>query len=97
MGAGTGAVVGKVFGPARGMKGGIGTASVHAGGVTVGALVACNALGDVVDPDTGAVIAGARSAAGIRRIDTRRALPAGVPPIPILAGWPLSTSPSPRD
>ena len=86
VGAGAGAVVGKVFGPARGMKGGIGTASVRVGGVTVGALVACNALGDVVDPDTGAVIAGARSADGQRMIDTRRALLAGEPPIPILAG-----------
>jgi L-aminopeptidase/D-esterase-like protein len=86
VGAGTGAVVGKVFGHERAMKGGIGTASVRVGGVTVGALVACNALGDVVDPDTGAVIAGARSADGRRMIDTRRALLAGEPPIPILAG-----------
>ncbi|MEY4651650.1 MAG: hypothetical protein RI884_231 [Pseudomonadota bacterium] len=86
VGAGTGALVGKVFGHARAMKGGIGTASVRVGGVTVGALVACNALGDVIDPDTGVVIAGARSADGARMIDTRRALLAGEPPIPILAG-----------
>ncbi len=86
VGAGAGACVGKVFGHDRAMKGGIGTASVTVGGVTVGALVACNALGDVVDPDTGAVIAGARSADGLRLLDTRRALLAGEPPIPMLAG-----------
>ena len=86
VGAGTGALVGKVFGHERAMKGGVGTASVSVGGVTVGALVACNALGDVIDPDTGALIAGARTADGRRLIDTRRALLAGEPPIPILAG-----------
>ena len=86
VGAGTGALVGKVFGHERAMKGGIGTASVTVGGVTVGALVACNALGDVIDPDTAAVIAGARSADGKRLVDTRRSLLAGEPPIPILAG-----------
>jgi len=52
-GAGSGATVGKLFGMHRAMKGGIGTASVCVGGGTVGALVACNALGDVIDPDTG--------------------------------------------
>ncbi len=86
VGAGTGALVGKVFGHDRAMKGGIGTASVRVGGVTVGALVACNALGDVVDPDTGAVIAGARTTDGRSLLDTRRALLAGESPIPILAG-----------
>ncbi len=50
VGAGAGAVVGKVFGWQRAMKGGIGTASVTVHGVTVGALVACNALGDVYNP-----------------------------------------------
>ena len=43
-------MVGKLFGIERAMKGGIGTASVKVGGVTVGALVAVNAIGDVVDP-----------------------------------------------
>lgn len=86
VGAGTGATVGKVFGMDFAMKGGVGTASVRVGGVTVGALVACNALGDVVDPDTGRVIAGARSADGTTLRDTRRALLAGAAPLPILAG-----------
>lgn len=85
-GAGTGAAVGKIFGIARAMKGGIGTASVTVDGVTVGAVVACNALGDVVDPETGAVIAGARTANGRKLMDTRRALLRGVPPQPILRG-----------
>ena len=86
VGAGSGATVGKLFGMQRAMKGGIGTASVRVGGVTVGALVACNALGDVIDPDTGALIAGARNDNGHSLCDTRRSLLAGVPPLPILAG-----------
>jgi L-aminopeptidase/D-esterase-like protein len=85
VGAGTGAAVGKIFGLDRAMKGGIGTASVKVGGVTVGALIACNALGDVIDPDTGAVIAGARTPAGDALMDTRRSLLAGVPPKALLS------------
>ena len=65
VGAGAGAVVGKIFGMAHAMKGGIGTASVTLHGVTVGALIACNALGDVVDPHTAQVIAGARTDNGL--------------------------------
>lgn len=63
VGAGAGAWVGKLWGIARAMKGGIGTASITAHGITVGALVAVNAIGDVID-ETGQVIAGARSADG---------------------------------
>ncbi|MEJ7928999.1 P1 family peptidase [Ramlibacter sp. AN1015] len=85
VGAGTGAAIGKVFGIDRAMKGGIGTASCRVGGITVGALVACNALGDVIDPDTGAILAGARSEDGRHLVDTRRALLAGVPPKALLA------------
>ena len=62
VGAGTGATVGKILGPSQEMKSGIGSASMEIGaGVVVGALVAVNALGDVVDPETGKIIAGARS------------------------------------
>ncbi|MBX3588342.1 MAG: P1 family peptidase [Ramlibacter sp.] len=86
VGAGAGAAVGKIFGIDRAMKGGIGTASVSAGGVTVGALIACNALGDVIDPDTAQVVAGARTANGRRLLDTRRALLRGDTPKPLLAG-----------
>lgn len=66
VGAGAGATVGKLFGMARAMKGGIGSASLRIGGVTVGAIVAVNAVGDVIDPATGALVAGARTAAGGR-------------------------------
>ncbi|MBI4300306.1 MAG: P1 family peptidase [Chloroflexi bacterium] len=65
VGAGTGATVGKVLGPDRMTKGGIGTASETLGdGVTVGAIVAVNAVGEVVDPDTGEIVAGARNPTG---------------------------------
>jgi L-aminopeptidase/D-esterase-like protein len=86
VGAGTGAVVGKIFGIERGMKGGIGTASVTVEGITVGALIACNALGDVIDPDTARPIAGARTRNGKALLDSRRALLRGEPPKPHLAG-----------
>jgi L-aminopeptidase/D-esterase-like protein len=59
-GAGMGATVGKLFGMAGAMKSGIGTASLAAGGVVVGAIVAVNALGDVIDPETGETMAGLR-------------------------------------
>lgn len=86
VGAGSGALVGKLFGVHRAMKGGIGTASVTVNGVTVGALIACNALGDVIDPDTARVIAGARTEDGRALLDTRRALLRGELPQPLLAG-----------
>lgn len=79
VGAGTGATVGKLHRVARAMRGGIGSASVRLGEVVVGALVAVNALGDVRDPATGALVAGARDAPdGRRLIDTARALEARV-------------------
>ena len=74
VGAGAGATVGKLFGIERAMKGGIGCASVTVNGVTVAALVAVNAVGDVVDPATGAVVAGARSVDGGSMIGTTRAI-----------------------
>lgn len=61
IGVGTGATVGKAFGIEFAMKGGVGTASVSLpNGVVVGALVAVNAFGDVVDDKTGEIMAGAR-------------------------------------
>jgi L-aminopeptidase/D-esterase-like protein len=61
-GAGMGATVGKVLGMGQAMKSGIGTASMEiGGGIRVGAIVAVNAFGDVVDPRSGAIVAGARS------------------------------------
>ena len=62
VGAGTGASVGKMFGMTLAMKSGLGTASIDVGGgVIVGAIVAVNAFGDVIDPDTGEIVAGLRS------------------------------------
>ena len=60
VGAGTGATVGKVLGRALATKGGLGTASIRVGDVTVGALAVVNAVGDIVNPDTGQVLAGPR-------------------------------------
>jgi len=65
VGAGTGATVGKLLGFERATKSGLGSASLRlAGGVTVGALVAVNAAGDVVDPVSGSVVAGPRLPGG---------------------------------
>ncbi len=81
VGAGTGATVGKLYGPARAMRGGIGASVTDAGGAVVGALVAVNAAGDVRDPETGRLIAGTRdSPAGRALIDTAAALAAGAQP-----------------
>jgi L-aminopeptidase/D-esterase-like protein len=63
IGAGTGATVGKLFGIAQAMKGGVGSATVEiAGGVRVAALAVVNAFGDVLDPAVGRPLAGARVA-----------------------------------
>lgn len=58
VGAGTGASVGKLLGMDRAMKGGLGSFAFQAGNLKVGALVAVNCLGDVVDPVTGKKRAG---------------------------------------
>lgn len=67
VGAGTGATVGKLFGMERAMKSGIGSAGVALGGeftgACVAALAAVNAFGDVRDPASGKLIAGARVSA----------------------------------
>jgi len=80
VGAGTGATVGKLGGVGRATKGGLGCAVGELEGVHLGAIMAVNAVGDVRDPETGRLIAGARDAAdGRRLIDTAAALAAGVP------------------
>jgi L-aminopeptidase/D-esterase-like protein len=63
IGAGTGATVGKVMGPAGAMKGGVGVGAADAGSVVVRALAVVNALGDVRDA-SGTIVAGARDAQG---------------------------------
>ena len=61
-GAGTGCTIGKILGQGQSMKSGIGSSSAEIGsGVNVGAIVAVNAFGDVIDPDDGQIIAGVRS------------------------------------
>ena len=65
VGAGAGATVGKTGGPMRSMKAGVGSYSITlANGLSVGAIVAVNAVGDIIDPDTGKVVAGVRNADG---------------------------------
>lgn len=59
VGAGAGATVGKVFGIEHAMKGGIGAICLTAGELMVGAIVAVNCLGDVVNPADGSIVAGA--------------------------------------
>lgn len=61
IGAGTGATCGKILGIKRAMKSGLGTAAVDlGGGLVVGAIIAVNPFGDVVDPAGGEILAGAR-------------------------------------
>jgi L-aminopeptidase/D-esterase-like protein len=60
VGAGLGASIGKMRGMKHAMKAGIGTWSINVNGIVIGALVAVNAIGDVVDPKSGQVIAGLR-------------------------------------
>ena len=70
-GIGTGCRVGAILGAARSTRAGIGTASIDlGGGLTVGAIVAVNAFGDVVDPCSGEILAGARALRGEGFADT---------------------------
>ncbi|MCX6069352.1 MAG: P1 family peptidase [Chloroflexi bacterium] len=63
VGVGMGASVGKILGMGGAMKSGVGTASIDlGGGCVVGAIVAVNAFGDVIDPGSGRILAGARPA-----------------------------------
>jgi L-aminopeptidase/D-esterase-like protein len=75
VGAGAGATLGKVAGRERSMKGGVGSAAIRLpNGLVVGALVAVNAIGDVIDPATGQVVAGVRTADGKALADARQLL-----------------------
>jgi len=57
-GAGAGATVGKILGMGRAMKSGLGCHAVQVGALKIGAMVAVNCLGDVIDPETGEKLAG---------------------------------------
>ena len=72
VGAGAGATVGKMGGPGRSMKGGIGSAAIALpNGLVVGAIVAVNAVGDVIDSSTGRTVAGVRTEDGKALADVR--------------------------
>ncbi len=86
-GAGAGATVGKLFGMKRAMKGGLGSCSIRLpGGLTVGAIVAVNAVGDIIDPSTGRLIAGARTPDGKRVLGSMAAVLRGEPLPPMFGG-----------
>lgn len=87
VGAGMGATVGKTAGPDHMTKGGLGWAVVEAGPVTVGALAAVNAGGDVLDSD-GTILAGARVPGGARTALRERLLtpPSGDGEVPVPPG-----------
>jgi L-aminopeptidase/D-esterase-like protein len=90
VGAGAGATVGKLFGMDRAMKGGVGAASIKLSdgksSLTVGAIVAVNAVGDVIDPTFGKVIAGARTKDGKALFGTMNAILSGEALPPSLGG-----------
>lgn len=65
IGAGCGATVGKILGPQQATKSGLGTASItFPGGLVIGALAAVNALGEIFSPESGEILAGARTPGG---------------------------------
>ena len=86
VGAGAGASVGKLLGPDRAMRGGVGVATLQAHGLTVSAVVVVNAVGDVVDPRTGEVLAGARLAADSLDVADSVGSMLGAPPGPGSSG-----------
>jgi L-aminopeptidase/D-esterase-like protein len=90
VGAGAGATVGKLFGMDRAMKGGLGVTSIRLSdgksSLTVGAIVAVNAVGDVIDPNAGKVIAGARTKDGKALLGSMNAILRGEPLPPLLGG-----------
>lgn len=78
IGAGAGATVGKLRGESHAMKGGLGSAAVTMpNGLTVAALVAVNAVGDILDPTTGEIVAGVRTEDGQSFADARRLIRSG--------------------
>jgi L-aminopeptidase/D-esterase-like protein len=78
-GAGAGATVGKLLGAQSRMKAGVGTWSARLpSGAIVGALVATNAFGDVIDPRTGAIVAGARDSRSGAFLGTAARLASGI-------------------
>jgi L-aminopeptidase/D-esterase-like protein len=90
VGAGAGATVGKLAGPGRSMKAGVGTAALTLpDGLIVAALAVVNATGDIVDPATGRVVAGVRTSDGLGLADARELIRAGVPARRRFGGGPV--------
>jgi L-aminopeptidase/D-esterase-like protein len=82
VGAGAGATLGKLNGTEHAMKSGVGSAAMRLpDGLIIAALVVANPLGDVIDPATGKVVAGVRTAAGDAFADARILMRAGRPAI----------------
>ena len=78
VGAGAGATVGKTGGRGRAMKSGLGSAAIALpDGLVVAAMVAVNAVGDIIDPATGQVVAGVRTEDGTGLADARKLLRSG--------------------
>ena len=84
IGAGTGATVAKLWGPTRGVPGGLGTWAVRDGDLVVGALFVVNAVGEIVEED-GSVLAGPRLEPGERREDLIEWMRAGNTTIGVVA------------
>lgn len=78
VGAGAGATLGKYLGMSRAMKSGVGSAALTlSDGTIVAALVVANPLGDIIDPSTGAIVAGVRKAQGSGFEDVRTLIRSG--------------------
>jgi L-aminopeptidase/D-esterase-like protein len=87
VGAGAGATVGKLMGMGRAMKGGVGSSSITlTDGLVVSAIVAVNAVGDVIDPATGKVVAGVRTEDGKGLADARKLIREGATRPPTRTG-----------
>jgi len=87
VGAGAGATLGKVAGRSRSMKGGTGSSAIRLpNGLVVAALAAVNAVGDVIDPETGQVVAGVRTPDGRALADARKLLRSGALPGSVAPG-----------
>lgn len=90
VGAGAGCTVGKVAGPERAMKAGLGEAVCQAGELVAGAVVAVNAVGNVVDPATGAFVAGTLDAGGTRIISFEEAIEEAMAAMPLRTNTTIS-------
>jgi L-aminopeptidase/D-esterase-like protein len=90
VGAGAGATVGKLAGQSRAMKAGVGSAAfILPDGLIVAALAVVNALGDIIDPATGEVVAGVRTPDGLGLADARTLIRAGLQPRGRIGGEPI--------